>query len=308
MAMENKKTPQLKQSIETIQNSVAESVRNIVESIPKFDFTPPTLSDDFMDAVKKLSKATFSDDFMATINGTSKLQIECKEKRESNFYYVKEELSYKYGARHYRDFDKWYKKFIMFNPSYYDLPFGYIMNTTDEVIQYTDPETNTTVKIIGVNSVAYELFAEYREKQHDAQKQGLVWSDADEMARMEKFIKDVSIEQPDQLQDPDESVKDKVIRELNNFEIEKHFMKKNDFPVFVKALSLHLSNEAYILPQPIEMRWGGIDKVAKAVYSAFRCTNGTSLSDDTKLFDLMRVLSYYRDKDNDKIILDMQRT
>ena len=292
MAMENKKTPQLKQSIETIQNSVAESVRNIVESIPKFDFTPPAFSDDFMDA----------------INGISKLQIECKEKREANFYYVKEELSYKYGARHYRDFDKWYKEFIMFNPSYYDLPYGYILNTTDEVIQYTDPESNTTVKIIGVNSVAYELFAEYREKQHDAQKQGLVWSDADEMARMEKFIKDVSIEQPDQLQDPDESVKDKVIRELNNFEIEKCFMDKNDFPVFVEALSLHLSNKEYILPQPIKMRRGGIGKVANAVYNAFLCTNGTSLSDDTKLLDLMKVLSYYRDKDNDKIILDMQRT
>ena len=290
--MENKKTPQLKQSIETIQNSVAESVRNIVESIPKFDFTPPAFSDDFMDA----------------INGISKLQIECKEKREANFYYVKEELSYKYGARHYRDFDKWYKEFIMFNPSYYDLPYGYILNTTDEVIQYTDPESNTTVKIIGVNSVAYELFAEYREKQHDAQKQGLVWSDADEMARMEKFIKDVSIEQPDQLQDPDESVKDKVIRELNNFEIEKCFMDKNDFPVFVEALSLHLSNKEYILPQPIKMRRGGIGKVANAVYNAFLCTNGTSLSDDTKLLDLMKVLSYYRDKDNDKIILDMQRT
>ncbi len=290
--MENKKTPQLKQSIETIQNSVAESVRNIVESIPKFDFTPPTFSDDFMDA----------------INGVSKLQIECKEKREANFYYVKEELSYKYGARHYRDFDKWYKKFIMFNPSYYDLPYGYILNTTDEVIQYTDPESNTTVKIIGVNSVAYELFAEYREKQHEAQKQGLVWSDADEMARMEKFIKDVSIEQPVQLQDPDESVKDKVIREFNNFEIKKHFMNENDFLAFVEALSLHLSNKEYIVPQPIKMRWGGTDKVAKAVYSAFLCINGTSLSKDTKLCDLMKVLSYYRDKDNDKIILDMQRT
>lgn len=292
MAMEDKKTLQLKQSIETIQNSVAESVRNIVENIPKFDFTPPT----------------FSDDFMAAINGVSKREIECKEKREANFYYVKEELSYKHGARHYRDFDKWYKKFIMFNPSYYDLPYGYILNTTDEVIQYTDPESNTTVKIIGVNSVAYELFAEYREKQHDAQKQGLVWSDADEMARMEKFIKDVSIKQPVQLQDPDESVEEKVIRELNNFEIKKYFMNKNDFPVFVKALCLHLSNKEYILPQPIELRRGGTGKVAKAVYSAFFCTNGTSLSGDTKLFDLMRVLSYYRDKDNDKIILDMQRT
>lgn len=292
MAMENKKTPQLKQSIETIQNSVAESVRNIVESIPKFDFTPHM----------------FSDDFMVAMNEVSKREIECKEKREANFYYVKEELSYKYGARHYRDFDKWYKKFIMFNPSYYDLPYGYILNTTDEVIQYTDPESNTTVKIIGVNSVAYELFAEYREKQHEAQKQGLVWSDADEMARMEKFIKDVSIKQPVQLQDPDESVKDKVMEALNNADIEKYFMDKNNFPVFVEALSLHLSNKEYILPQAIAMRWGGTDKVAKAVYSAFLCTNGTSLSDDTKLLDLMRVLSYYRDKDNDKIILDMQRT
>jgi len=292
MAMENKKTPQLKQSIETIQNSVAESVRNIVESIPKFNFTPPIFSDDFMDAV----------------NETSERQIECREKRETNFYYVKEELSYKYGARHYRDFDKWYKKFIMFNPSYYDLPYGYILNTTDEVIQYTDPESNTTVKIIGVNSVAYELFAEYRGKQHEAQKQGLVWSDADEMARMEKFIKDVSIEQPVQLQDPDESVKDKVKRELNNAGIEKYFKNKNDFHVFVEALSLHLSNEEYILPQPIEMRWGGTKKVAKAVYSAFLSTKGTTLSGEVRLFDLMKVLSYYRDKDNDKIILDMQRT
>ena len=70
--MENKRTPQLKRSSETTQNSVAESVRNIVESVPKFDFTPPMISDGLMDAVKKLSKATLSDDFMATINGTSK--------------------------------------------------------------------------------------------------------------------------------------------------------------------------------------------------------------------------------------------
>ena len=292
MAMENKKTLQLKQSIETIQNSVAESVRNIVESIPKFDFTPPT----------------FSDNFMVAINEISKRQIECKEKRESNFYYVKEELSYKYGARHYRDFDKWYKKFIMFNPSYYDLPYGYILNTTDEVIQYTDPESNTTVKIIGVNSVAYELFAEYREKQHDAQKQGLVWSDADEMARMEKFIKDVSIKQPDQLQDSDESVKDKVMEALNNADIEKYFMDKNNFPVFVEALSLHLSNKEYILPHPIKLLRGGITKIAKAVYSAFLCTNGTSLSNDTKLFDLMKVLSSFKEKSNKQIYDDMQRT
>ena len=290
--MENKKTLQLKRSIETIQNSVAESVRNIVESIPKFDFTPPT----------------FSDDFMVAINEISKRQIECRDKRESNFYYVKEELSYKYGARHYRDFDKWYKKFIMFNPSYYDLPCGYILNTTDEVIQYTDPESNTTVKIIGVNSVAYELFAEYREKQHEAQRQGLVWSDADEMARMEKFIKDASIKQPDQLQDPDESVKDKVMEALNNSDIEKYFMNKNDFPVFVEALSLHLSNEKYILPQPIKLQGGGITKIAKAVYSAFLCTNGTSLRDDTKLFNLMRVLSSFKEKSNKQIYDDMQRT
>ena len=305
--MENKKTPQLKQSIETIQNSVAESVRNIVESISKFDFTPPMISDGLMDAVKKLSEATLSDDFMATINGTSKLQIECKEKRESNFYYVKEELSYKYGARHYRNFDKWYKEFIMFNPSYCDLPYGYILNTTDEVIQYTDPETNTTVKIIGVNSVAYELFAEYREKQHEAQRQGLVWSDADEMARMEKFIKDVSIKQPDQLQDSDESVKDKVMEALNNSDIEKYFMNKNDFPVFVEALSLHLSNKEYILPQPIELRGGGITKIAKAVYQVHYLKK-TSLVDDINLFNLMRVLSSFKEKSNKQIYDDMQRT
>ena len=290
MAMENKKTLQLKQSIETIQNSVAESVRNIVESIPKFDFTPPT----------------FSDDFMVAINGISKREIECKEKRESNFYYVREELSYKCGARHYGDFDKWYKKFIMFNPSYYDLPYGYILNTTDEVIRYTDPETNTTVKIIGVNSVAYELFAEYREKQHKAQRQGLVWSDADEMARMEKFIKDVSIKQPDQLQDSDESVKEKVMEALNNANIEKHFMNKNDFPVFVEALSLHLSNEEYILPQPIKLLQGGIAKIAKAVYVA--SYGRPNLRDDVQLFDLMRVLSSFKEKSNKQIYDDMQRT
>ena len=174
--MENKKIPQERLSDKSAEfSNLAESIRVAIENIPKFNFTPPI----------------FSDDFMATINGTSKLQIECREKRETNFYYVKEELTYKYGARHYRDFDKWYKKFIMFNPSYYDLPYGYILNTTDEVIQYTDPESNTTVKIIGVNSVAYELFAEYREKQHEAQRQGLVWSDADEIARMEKFIKEI---------------------------------------------------------------------------------------------------------------------
>ena len=148
--MDNKRTPQERLSDKGAEfSNFAESIRETIENIPKFNFTPPI----------------FSDDFMAAVNGTSKRQIECREKRESNFYYVKEELSYKYGARHYRDFDKWYKEFIMGNPSYYDLPYGYILNTTDEVIQYTDPESNTTVKIIGVNSVAYELFAEYREKQ-----------------------------------------------------------------------------------------------------------------------------------------------
>lgn len=306
MAMENKKTLQLKRSIETIQNSVAESVRNIVESIPKVDFTPPIISDGSMDEVNRLYEAILSSDFMATINGTSKRQIECREKRESNFYYVKEELAYKYGARHYRDFDKWYKKFIMGNPSYYDLPYGYILNTTDEVLQYTDPESNTTVKIIGVNSVAYELFAEYREKQHEAQKQGLVWSDADEMARMEKFIKDVSIKQPTQLQDPDESVKDKVIKELNKFNIEKYFMNENDFHVFIEALSLHLSNKEYILPQPIKLRRGGIAKIAKAVYVA--SYGRPNLRDDVQLFDLMRVLSSFKEKSNKQIYYDMQRT
>ena len=289
--MENKKTPQLKQSIETIQNSVAESVRNIVESIPKFDFTPPVFSDDFMDAINEISKR----------------QIECRDKRESNFYYVKEELSYKYGARHYRDFDKWYKKFIMGNPSYYDLPYGYILNTTDEVIQYTDPESNTTVKIIGVNSVAYELFAEYREKQHDAQKQGLVWSDADEMARMEKFIKDVRIKQPVQLQDPDETIHEKVIKAFDERDI-REYLKGSDFVAFTDALSIHLSGEEYNLPNSIHLRRGCVTKIAKAVYDVYLKSMRTSLIDDTKLFDLMRVLSSFEKKTNIQIYNDMQRT
>ena len=301
--MDNKRTPQERLSDKGAEfSNFAESIRETIESIPKFDFTPPIFSDDFMAAINGVSKRQIE-----WINGISKRQIECKEKRETNFYYVKEELSYKYGARHYRDFDKWYKKFIMGNPSYYDLPYGYILNTTDEVIQYTDPESNTTVKIIGVNSVAYELFAEYREKQHEAQRQGLIWSDANEMARMEKFIKDVSIKQPVQLQDPDESVKDKVIRELNNAGIEKYFMNKNDFPVFIEALSLHLSNEEYILPQPIEMRWGGIGNVAKAVYHVHYLKK-IPLSRDTRLPELMRVLSYYKNKTNKQIVGDLQRT
>ena len=41
-----------------------------------------------MDEVNKLYKAILSSDFMATINGTSKRQIECREK--SKFHYVKE--------------------------------------------------------------------------------------------------------------------------------------------------------------------------------------------------------------------------
>ena len=84
-------------------------------------------------------------------------------------------------------------------------------------------------------------------------------------------------------------------------------MNKNDFLVFVEALSLHLSNKEYILPQPIKMRWVALTRWLKqsTVHSLHQ---RNFLSDDTKLFDLMKVLSYYRDKDNDKIILDMQRT
>ena len=127
------------------------------------------------------------------------------------------------------------------------------------------------------------------------------------MARMEKFIKDVSIKQPVQLQDPDVSIKEKVIRELNNAGIEKYFMNKNDFHVFVEALSLHLSNEEYILPQPIQMRWGGIGNVAKAVYHVHYLKK-TPLSRDTRLPELMRVLSYYKNKTNKQIVGDLQRT
>jgi hypothetical protein len=93
---------------------------------------------------------------------------------------------------------------------------------------------------------------------------------------------------------------------LNNSDIEKYFMNKNDFPVFVEALSLHLSNEEYILPQPIKLLQGGIAKIAKAVYVA--SYGRPNLRDDVQLFDLMRVLSSFKEKSNKQIYDDMQRT
>lgn len=128
----------------------------------------------------------------------------------------------------------------------------------------------------------------------------------DELKSDEKLIKKVDIEQPKQLQEPDESIKEEIMKEFDNSDIEKYFMNKSDFLVFVEALSLHLSDEEYILPQPIKLIRGGITKIAKAVYTV--SYGRPNLSDDIKLFNLMRVLSSFKEKTNKKIYYDMQRT
>lgn len=120
------------------------------------------------------------------------------------------------------------------------------------------------------------------------------------------YIGEVSIEQPKQLQEPDESIKEEIMKEFDKSDIEKYFRNKNDFLVFVEALSLHLSNEEHILPQPIKLLPGGITKIAKAVYIV--SYGRPNLSDDIKLFNLMRVLSSFKEKSNKEIYYDMQRT
>ena len=237
----------------------------------------------------------------------SKKLSESENKRESNFYYVREEESYKYGARHWADFKIWYQKFIMFNPAYYGLPGGYVMHMTDENRLYTDPKTNITIKMIGVNSVSYELFYEYKTKCHEAQKQAMKWSNENEKARIEKFIKDVGVKQPLQLQTPDESVKERIVKEFEEHGATKHF-NNNDFEVFTDALATHFSGEEYILPNPINLRPSGITKIAKAVNEVNIKYGRMYLSNDVKLFDLMRVLSSFAEKNNKDINRDMTRT
>ena len=124
----------------------------------------------------------------------------------------------------------------------------------------------------------------------------------------EKLIKKVDIEQPKQLQEPDESVKDKVIKAFDEKDVRKYFFNESDFIAFTNALATYLSDEEYILPQPIRMRWGGVEKIAKAIQDAFLSTKGTKLSEEKKLFNLMRALSYFEKKKDKQIHTDMQRT
>lgn len=121
------------------------------------------------------------------------------------------------------------------------------------------------------------------------------------------YIGEVSIEQPKQLQEADETIHEKVIKAFDKFDARGHF-KESDFIAFTDALAIHLSNEEYNLPNSIFLRRGGVAKIAKAVYDVYLNSMRTSLIDDTQLFDLMRVLSTFEHKNNKQIYYDMQRT
>lgn len=293
--MDNKKTTQFKLSDEMVAtlDKLTEKAKVVSQNV---------IPEGFFDAINSTLEK-FRKDF----EKVSRKITESENKREKNFYHTREEWSYKYGARHWSEFKDWYYECVMLNPAYYNLPAGYVLHTTDEVKPYTDPKTNATIKLIGVSDVSYKLFYQFKEKCLDAQWQGLKWSYEDEKKRIEKFIKDVKVEQPVQLQDADETVKEKVLRAFDEKDAKKFFSNR-DFETFTDALATHLSGKEYILPQPITLKRGGITKIAKAVYEAFLLTKGTYLSEDIKLFDLMRVLSFFAKKSNKDIIIDMTRT
>lgn len=273
--------------------------------IPEIKIPLIKLSDEMVNRLNSMNN--LFENLSKEWQAVAKKLAESENKRESNFYYVREEESYRYGKRYWDEFKIWYKEFIMSNPSYYDLPAGYVLHMTDDNILYTDPETNTTIKMIGVNSVSYELFYEYKIKCHEAQKQAMKWSDENEKTRIEKFIRDVKVEQPKQLQEADETIHEKIIKAFDKFDAREYF-KESDFIAFTDALAIHLSNEEYNLPNSIFLRRGGVAKIAKAVYDVYLNSMRTPLIDDTKLFDLMRVLSTFEEKNNKQIYTDMQRT
>lgn len=286
---------------------------NVINSLNEFQENINKVTENFSKEWQEVSKRIndISKHFEEVSKGfeeASKKFAESENKRESNFYYVREEESYRYGKRYWDEFKEWYKEFVIYNPAYYyDIAPWRVLHTTDENTLYTNPETNTTIKLIGVNSVSYELFFLYKEKCHEAQKQGLKWSDENEKARIEKFIRDVKVEQPKQLQEADETIHEKIIKAFDKFDAREYF-KESDFIAFTDALAIHLSNEEYNLPNSIFLRRGGIAKIAKAVYDVYLNSMRTSLIDDTKLFDLMRVLSTFEHKNNKQIYNDMQRT
>ena len=313
--MDNKKNTEIKLSDEMV--ATLDNFSKKIKAMPQIVFPeikipeiiipeiPKGVIDTINNTLEKLKK-----DF----EEVSKKITESENKREKNFYHVREEESFRWGNRHWNEFKEWYRVCVMLNPTYYnyyDLTVGHLIHTVDENTRYTDPETNTTIKLIGVNSVSYKLFFEYKEKCHDAQWQGLKWSYEEEKKRIEKFIKDVKIEQPQQLQDADETVEETVLRAFNEKDAKKYF-KNSDFIAFTNALTIHLSGEEYILPQPINLKGGGIKKIAKAVYDVFLETQTNRpyipLSKDTKLFELMRVLSFFEKKTDKQITDSMQRT
>lgn len=283
--------------------------------IPEIKIPLIKLSDEMVNRLNSMNN--LFENLSKEWQAVAKKLAESENKRESNFYYVREEESYRYGKRYWDEFKEWYKEFVIYNPAYYyDIAPWRVLHTTDENTLYTNPETNTTIKLIGVNSVSYELFFLYKEKCHEAQKQGLKWSDENEKKRIEKFIRDVKVEQPKQLQEADETIHEKIIKAFekrdeknaNSKSAQYYFTKKSDFVAFTDALAIHLSNEEYNLPNSIHLRGGGIAKIAKAVYDVYLNSMRTSLSDDTQLFDLMRVLSSFENKSNIQIYYDMQRT
>ena len=274
--------------------------------IPEIKIPLIKLSDEMVNRLNSMNN--LFENLSKEWQAVAKKLAESENKRKSNFYYVREEESYRYGKRYWDEFKEWYKEFVIYNPAYYyDIAPWRVLHTTDENTLYTNPETNTTIKLIGVNSVSYELFYEYKTKFHEAQKQGLKWSDENEKARIEKFIKDVKVEQPKQLQEADETIHEKIIKAFDKFDAREYF-KESDFIAFTDALSIHLSGEEYNLPNSIFLRRGGVAKIAKAVYDVYLNSMRTSLIDDTNLFDLMRVLSTFEHKKNKQIYTDMQRT
>lgn len=236
------------------------------------------------------------------------------EKGRKNFDKVKDEYCTPGSSfieivpKDYDQFFEWYEQYILRNEAYWDLP-GYVpFGDFDEVTKYIDEYNRQEVKVIGVCSVSFALYSEYRIKQHKAQRNGDKWTHWDEMARMRDFII-VGRIQVEQVQDPKEEIKEKIEKKFNEEYNEKTakdaFFKENDYHAFIDALALHLQGKEFIMPTEIEIRPNNKDRVAKAIY---RIIYEYPEFKDNLFMDLVKKLSIFKNDIDEQINTALRRT
>lgn len=242
-------------------------------------------------------------------------EAERHEKNKDLFDDTKEEFRnyLKIVPKDYNQFIKWYDKFIYIhteilinNIDAYSLFY----NSIDEVTPHE--HEGTKFKIIGVCSVAFEQYSEYKIKQHKAQKNAEIWSDIQEYERMKNFII-IGKEHPVQVEDHKPTTIEKIIqifeeKDLYEKSLSDFFFNKNDYKAFIVALALHIEGKEYKKPKAIQLRSRGIKKIAKAIHeTTLNTLYKETLSKDYRLFDLIRVLEPFNEKTDKDIAKDLQR-